>query len=181
MKIFCLYLQIRLCVFSKPLPTSTTKLKFEHNIDVWMTDNPLGPDDSPESTFNFIRFLIIIMRQLGWVEAGQDGTGLDDPPVFFWHSFWKEKRDTRSNDPFRLSNSTAWHQSRATESPSKAWCKTVVCKLMFVRREVCPVDDLFVCLFNIIVIFFMTRRLLCEQNFHRSHPYKSLFPNKGYS
>lgn len=53
MKIFCLDLKISLYVFSKPLPTSPTKLKFEHNMDDVMTDNLLGPDDSPESTFHY--------------------------------------------------------------------------------------------------------------------------------
>lgn len=71
MKIFCLDLQISLYVFSKPLPTSPTKLKFEHNMDDVMTDNLLGPDDSPESTFHYGLWR---MRRIGRVGTGRDGT-----------------------------------------------------------------------------------------------------------
>ena len=69
MKIFCLDLQISLYVFSKPIPTSPTKLKFEHNMDDGMTDNLLGSDDSPESTFHYGFWR---MRRIGRVGTGRD-------------------------------------------------------------------------------------------------------------
>ena len=52
-------------------------------------------------------------------------------------------------------------------------------KLSFI--SVCLCAEKFALLTTFLCLFFMRKRLPCEQNFHRSHPYNSLFPNKGYS